>query len=394
MKKIMLLSVLALMLFAGAASAAPDIQISVLNMSQEIQPGGSFTVKVQVANNGDGKAEDIEIYPEVRNPFRIKAGTSPKETVSQMILGEQASGTFHLTVLPRTSSGVYDLKLVATFTYNNKLYKVTKNIAINVEAKPILEVLSTEYPGAFPGDFIDIRLGVKNIGGGLAKNVRVIYENTSSEIRPSSVAVAYLDEILAGSEADIDLNLVIDGEAEAMTYPVKITMLYENEGGTQQPAVIRTIGLVVRSKIELKAFPEGGTIVQGVPSSLTVSIANTGPSTANYLEVVPVQDSFIVTPRRMYIGDLESDDFDTIDLEITAQEAGEHKLSLEFIYKDANNAENRELGEVSFKALTPREAAALQPRSKTPYVLLLIILGGGIWYWRRRKKKQKHGRAS
>ena len=381
-----------LVLFVGMALAAPDIQISVLNVSESVRPGGSFTVKMQLVNNGDATAEEVEMYPEVRTPFRTKAGTSDRETVSQLILGERASGTFHLNVLPRTSSGVYDIKLVAAFKYNDRLFKVTKSVAINVEAKPVLEVVSANYPTTYPGDFLGMKLEIKNIGGGLAKNVRIIYENTSSQIRPSSIAVAYLDELISGDSKEININLMVDGDADAMTYPVEIKILYEDEGGNLQPTVTRTLGIVVESKIELKTFLDSGTATQGVPSTLTISIANTGPNTAKYLEAIPVQNSFEVTPHAIYVGDLESDDFDTLDFKLTAPNAGDQKLSIELVYKDANNVESKELRKVAFKVLTPKEAAAQQPKSRTPYILLAIIIIGGAWYWRRRKKK--HGRAS
>ena len=169
---------------------------------------------------------------------------------------------------------------------------------------------------------------------------------------------------------------------------VNMVVSYEDRDGTSLSTLSRTIGLRIESDIELKTFFDNGRLVQNAPSEIVVSIANTGPNTAQFLEVSPVPTSGIkITPDSIYIGNLESDDFDTAEFEVTSSAVGKQEIQLKLSYKDQFNKEQEVTRKVGINILTAEEAAAYEEKSPVPYVAGIIILAGIAWYWRRRKKK-------
>jgi len=389
MKKAVFLLLLLVASSFAATTAAPSLTISVSNITETIRPGASFTVQVKVQNDGQGTASNVTVVPTTDRPFAIKTGTSSEVSVGSVGLGQIGTANLHLQALPGTPSDVYNLEFVTIYWSNDNQFSITRSTPIRVEANPILEIIEAEYDKINPGDFAEISLKIKNIGSGEARNVRIVYTNVTSSILPAGSAVAHLSSLDPGKTKTVDIPISVSGDAEAGTYALNFEATYEDQAGVIQPLLARAIGVKVDSNIELKTFFESGRVIQGTPSEIVLSIANTGPNTAQYLEVIPVQKrGMSITPASIYVGNVESDDFDTAELTVTSENAGMQDIEITLLYKDHFNQAHEATEKVVVKVLTQKEAAALQPRSYGSYFLLLILIGGGVWYWRRRKKKK------
>lgn len=386
-KLVLLLLILAAVSFAST-TATPSLSISVSNISRTITPGASFAVEIKVQNNGQGTATDVFVEPDIRKPFAIKTGTEEAIDLGSIGLGQIGTAKVHIQVLPGTPSDVYDLDFAVRYKSGTKDFALIRKVSVNVEASPVLEITEAEYGTINPGDHAPLSLTIRNIGSGQARNIRAIYANATGAILPAGSAVAYISTLSPGKSETADIPLSIAGDAEAGAYSVGIQVSYEDEDGILQPTLSRIIGLRIDSDIELKAYYDSGRVVQNMPSNVVVSIANIGPNTAQYLEVVPVSaPSLKVTPGSIYIGNLESDDFDTAEFEVVSENAGAQDLVLTLMYKDQFNQEHEITRTVGITTLTPKQAAAYEQRSYAPLFLLLVLAGAGIWYWRRRKKK-------
>jgi len=389
MKKVMFLLLLLVGMSFAATTATPSLTLTVSNISETVRPGSSFLLQMLVVNNGGGTAKNLTVEPVIAKPFRIKTGTSDVANIGDISLGQSGSAKLYLYVLPDTPGDVYDLDVVTSYNSGNKRFSLTRTVSILIEASPTLEIIDAEYGIIYPGDSATLTLEIRNIGNGKARNIRALYANSSGAILPSGSAVAYVESLEPGKTKMVDIPISIMGDAEAGSYSVNVVVSYEDEDGTPQTELARSIGLGVQSNIELKTYFDNGRVIQNIPSEVVISIANTGPSTAQYLEVMPTSKSgFKVTPEVIYIGNLESDDFDTAEFEITSANAGDQQLELQLVYKDKFNNEQMVTRKIGITALTPKEAAAFEQRSLAPYFLLLILIGVGIWYWRRRKKQK------
>lgn len=388
MKKVLLLLLFLTAASFAATTATPSLTLSVSNITDTIRPGSSFMVQVRVVNNGEGVAGNVSVEPSLTNQFKIKAGTPDQAVLGDMSLGQIATGRLYISVESDTPADVYDIGLMINYMSGKNRFSIKRTIAVNIEAQPTLEIIDAEYEKIYAGDYATLSLTLQNIGNGEARNIRAVYSNATGAILPAGSAVAYIPSLAAGKSVDVEIPLAISGNADAGTYSVNMVVSYEDQDGTPQSVLTRTIGLRIESDIELKTFLDSSTLVQGTPSEIVVSIANTGPNTAQFLEVTPIQaPGMKISPDSIYIGNLESDDFDTAEFDVTSSSAGKQQVQLKLIYKDQFNQEQEVTRKVGVDVLTLEESSALQETSMAPYGFLLIVLAGGAWYWRRRKKK-------
>jgi hypothetical protein len=120
-----------------------------------------------------------------------------------------------------------------------------------------------------------------------------------------------------------------------------------------------------------------------------VSIANTGLTDLRFLSVALLDtDSYkVLSVPRVYLGDLEPDDFETVDYKIYVERPGPLRLNLS--YKDAYNQQYSDSVELTYPIYTKTEAKkyGLLPKSKWPGVMIsLAVVGAIILAWMRRKR--------
>ena len=76
---------------------------------------------------------------------------------------------------------------------------------------------------------------------------------------------------------------------------------------------------------------------------VTVSVSNVAPLDAKFVNLELLDSKYyqVISQKSIYIGDLESDDFDTVEYDIYAKKTKDWKVPLDFLvrYKDAYNNE-------------------------------------------------------
>ncbi|MBU2590256.1 MAG: hypothetical protein KKB39_05845, partial [Nanoarchaeota archaeon] len=88
-----------------------------------------------------------------------------------------------------------------------------------------------------------------------------------------------------------------------------------------------------------------------------------------------------------YIGDVDSDDYETAEFRINMGEE-ETKLVFELDYKDANNIAYGEKMVLPVKLYSPSELG-LKTGSSWVWIIVLLLIVGGYFAWKRHKKKKK-----
>jgi len=116
-------------------------------------------------------------------------------------------------------------------------------------------------------------------------------------------------------------------------------------------------------------------------------------------ELKPSPEYEIISSDVIYVGEVESDDFESVTYKIHASDADDDNvltLRLFLKYKDDYNNEFTSEEEVKVQLFSDEEAKKYGLVPRTSYtgtvILLLIIIGGVVYYiYRRRKKKLANG---
>lgn len=261
-----------------------------------------------------------------------------------------------------------------------------------------------------PGDTIRVSLEIENELGKDTESIIVslqlggLIDPTSgmviSEPAPFAPYGSSTDEVIEelddGDEETVTFNLIALSDAEAGTYKIPVVINYEVAGVPQTPKT-SFIGITVNAEAELDVNYEG-ELIKGQKREIDVRVTNTGLTGVKFLSigVREVEGITIVGMKNIYIGDIESDDFDSADFKIyTKSKAGETiNLPVTLTYRDATNKPQTETVILELTTYSKDEAIKLgliQP-NYTPYYLGGILVLIVLWVVYRKIKKRRRNK--
>ena len=133
--------------------------------------------------------------------------------------------------------------------------------------------------------------------------------------------------------------------------------------------------------------------------TFTLKIVNSGLSDIKFLYVIASDASGMkfLSEKEQYIGDIDSDDFDSVDYNVVVNADASNTISLPvtLTFMDATNKEFTETSSLVLKTYSLKEARELGLVDKpkvTAYVVIFILVVGYIVYRTIRKRKLKKKR--
>lgn len=352
-----------------------------------VQPGKSFDLWLHVKNTSYEVLEDCVLEMAIGYPFSIGAQQTIKElgkiNAHQIVLVK-----YKVSVDPSAGGGTYamDIRLSSGGTVDR-----IATVSIEVKGKnPVVDLVEGNVIRASPGHEVEALLKIKNIGSSVANDIIVKVEEDRTvtsggvvverQIVPLGATSVYVSSLVAGEEADVEMLLGINSEAELRSYFVPINITYydqdRNEFTTTAYLGLKVTAQpeldVVLSKVDPVAFPGGR-------SEMRFDIFNVGGATARYVVVEIRSDSGTIAEPKQFIGTLEADDFDSFRTAITmppALAAGEYSTTIYISYKDQENQ-----GQTLSKSLQFEVVAAQAGSGDSAFnslatgVIIAIVLG-------------------
>ncbi len=250
-----------------------------------------------------------------------------------------------------------------------------------------------------PGKRVSVSIELKNDLDDSVENVGVSLKLDLVPFAPETSSDSVIDKIKSDKSSTFNIGLIANPDAEAGVYKIPIVISYRVPNQTVPVTQTSTISLTVNAKPKLDLSAEGFLLAG--KSQLNVKITNSGLAKARFLEVNMNDGNYkILSPNKVYIGDLNSDDFDSFTLEIYSQNPGTIIVPVNLVYKDFANNEYSEARELTMKVYSTQEAInlGLIQKSNTGLYVGLIILVIILWIvysrvrkWLRNKKKDKGG---
>ena len=277
----------------------------------------------------------------------------------------------------------------------------------------------TTYPEEVsPGDVFDISIEIENIHSFDIENinVRLILTEEKGESNPltgisetnganvpfapyQSSSEKFLDELASDEEEDFTFKLIALPEAKSGIYKIPVEITYYEEG-EESIEDIKTknglISVIVNSEPELKVSLENGAVfIKGRENIFSVKIINSGLADVKfvYLKASEVNGVLFISEREQYIGDIDSDDFDSVEYKVYIEKdisLDNMRIPLLLTFKDATNKEFTETKNVYVDVYTLKEAQENGLVAKPSYT---IYIGVGIvvvlyFIYRIRKKRK------
>jgi hypothetical protein len=247
-----------------------------------------------------------------------------------------------------------------------------------------------------PGGTASIKIELDNKASFNIKNLKVKIDLSSKDLpfAPSqSVTEQIIGELIGNSRTTLIFKVVSIPEAKPDIYKVPLMLEYYDEFG-EKYSTSTLLSLIVGSSPKLEVSTEKQLLIEGQKAQISINVVNSGLSPVKFLTILfkGSADLNLLSSSSSYIGDLDSDDFQTVDVELFTSRNGQVILPLTINFMDANNKQYSQELFLPLQSYTEEEAQALglvkQSNTSTIFIVvfifvLLIILYKIIKKWRK-----------
>ena len=382
------------------------------------EPGGYVEVRFKIENLGKGVAEDaiFELLPEF--PFSLEPGDRATRSVGDIYSRQVAQDAvilyYKLRVAEDAVEGDNEIRLRYSLD-NGYTWATLKPIDIRVQTHDIVLTVEsvTSTPEIIrPGEKANLRIKLKNLADADVKNIKVNLQL----LQPLQTAttLSYLESPFSpvGSSNEktitslssqkfalLDFDLIADADAEAKVYKIPMTITYADKLGKNY-TLTQLTSLVVGDVPDLViSLGESDLKSEGQTGEVNIKFVNKGACQVKFVyTILGESDSYtIVSAKDVYIGNIDSDDYETATFKLYLKEAPDSKvtLPLHVEYTDSSNKNYfRDITlEMPIYSGEELQKFGLQQKSSVwGYVIVVIVIVAGFIVYRKWKKKKKKGK--
>jgi hypothetical protein len=179
---------------------------------------------IDIENIGDGDVENVRVDLVLPDGFEASFGYSDRDTLGTIAASSSKTATFYVDIDESVSEGMYDAELHINYKEadddDNEYKTEILPFVIPIKAKPQFEIVevTTDPAEIRPGDMVNLKITMKNVGGVEAESVSLRAFKESSQpfnFEEKSDFVGKLDKQQQGEAV---LKLTVDKDATAKEY--------------------------------------------------------------------------------------------------------------------------------------------------------------------------------
>ena len=380
------------------------MKVTMLNqMPDPAEPGKYVDVRFKFENNGSKVAKNVEAEILPQYPFTLDPGTSAIKSLGS--INPQQKGDngviikYRLRVDKDALEGQNEIKL--RYKTEDNVWITLPEFKINIQpfdAILLLDKVVSNPEVIKPGEKAILDIRFKNIAEILLKKIRVKIDLSGVPLAPiGSTNEEVIEKIDKNEEATVRFNLIGEPDAQSDIYKVGVVFDYYDGLGNSYTRN-NTIGLIVGSEPDLSVNIDSTTIYQpGKSGSVTIKIVNKDVNEIKFLNVKleESENYSIVSPSEVYVGNIDSDDYETAEFDIFVKNKKEGEIVLPILleYKDANNRPYTDEIKLKLPLYGMSEAkqfGLVKSNGKMGFIIIiLVVVVGLVVYTRWRKGKKK-----
>lgn len=374
-----------------------------------VQPGDEVELKWSVKNTGASTAKSAEFRIVPEYPFSVSAGETEMQAAGDISVYDaekietgETTVKYKLMVDDNAVEGEYQLLLEYRteegISRGNWIELEPFTVSVGGKAtNVIVEKTKTEPELLGPGEEGTVTLTIANKGQSDIEDVKVTMNvDAVPEIAPVGMGnEVIVQKIAAGESLEVFFTILIDPSAEVKIYKVPIELAYQDERGNSYEKTT-DVAIVVDAEPEYVLNVEESEVYAiNQKGNIVVSLSNIGVSEIKYatLTLEPSEEYTVLSTDTTYLGNLESDDYETAQFTIYTNEYVE-ELPLHFVlvYKDAYNKNYEDEMTVTTKLFTGLQARKYGLKEGNGGILFIFLIfagAAGFWYWWRYKRKKE-----
>jgi len=375
MKRMLFVFIAFLFIVVLAEATSISLNVAWQLSSNSTKPGGYTTIYLTVTNTGTD-VQGIEIIPtpgpslSIISGNKIELGDLPATLSQQVAVTVKADENSN-----STTSYVY---IETTYYYSNSQYKKDFYIPITIKGDPKIQIENVNFNGSLePGNNIILTFDLVNEGQGGAKDITVSLSQNSNFISSGSSGEFFIRSLDKYENQKLTVPLTVSPEASIGTTTIPIELSYYDSTRSGNFVDTQQIGAsIVGNYNFIVTLDSQDVIAAGTTGSATVKIANGGNQQAFHLVVNVIKpNNFDITPTTIYVGNLNSDDYDSETLSLVAGQVntGLYPISLNITYDDSFGRTYSQTYPVNIE-ISSRSAYSLAHPVQTPLSLIVIVI--------------------
>lgn len=378
--KVLAVFLVALLVLSVPVLATEALSISWATADETVRPGGQTTIDLTLGNPSlTGAIQYV----------RLSIVAGPHLTVSPDFVDIASLGTLSVQhtavdvkVSPTAVSTTSYVTVKATYSVSSLGgQETTIKIPIKIVREPIFQILNVNLSNvAEPGISTKMSFDLYNSGQGSAKNMFVSIGQNSTVFSSIGSGETYVSNLGPSEIRRLEFPISIKSNTVPGVYSIPVTFKYYDETNSQQVTSQKSIGLEVNGKAQFViTVDELSNFYIGRQGKASISISNAGTGGADFLIL---NASSPYGNKELYIGSLDSDDTETVDItQDLSRASGKYMLDLNLMWKDKFGNSYNETRQMELK---PQYA----PIGGTTIGLIVLVIAAIVGYRFYKKKKK------
>jgi hypothetical protein len=369
-----------------------------------VEPGGIFdlylraeaidddTTKNNIKNLG---VELVESFPF----FSYTRGINELGTLNE---GNIIDFRYRIKVDPDAVEDYNEIRF--KYYSGDKLVAVSPPLEIKVKAADTsLDVseISTEPDRIKQGVASKMTLKIKNTADSVMRDIQVKMNLDSTPITTlNSINEKSLRILERGEVGEVIFDIIANADAVSKAYNIPLNITYEGSDGVKISKNY-AFGLLIGSEPEYLVNLEDSDsgLVKGKSGDVVISLSNTGVGDIKFavLTLLGSKDYDIISNDKVYLGNLESDDYETAEFKIFPKKSGWIELEVLVEYKDAFNGEANRIETLRARVYTNGEAVRYGlvkgGGGVVTFLFYVVVILLAVTFYRNWKKCKDAGKA-
>ena len=380
-----------------------DIAVTLINQEPDpAEPGKYVDVRFKFDNNGSGEARNVivELLPEY--PFSLDAEASAARnigTIQSMQRGDVGIIVkYRLRVDKNAVEGENDLRI----RYKIEGYSWIEPEEFKVDVQTNDAILSVDSvslgkKSLEPGASNTIKIKVSNDADSMLKDIKARLELGGLPFIPlGSTNEKMIYKIDSRESYEFEFELLANPDADSGVYQVPLKIAYSDELGKTY-FKNSTLGFIVGAKPDLSLTLDTTEVYErGKPGNIVVKVVNKGVTNIKFTNVklMPNKDYKILSNGEDYLGNIDSDDYETAEFNIYVENKKDKKIILPIVieYADANNNNYKtdmNLEMPIYSASEAKRFGLVEGNGKVGFFIVILVVVAGLFIYRRWSKGRK-----
>ena len=410
--KILVLFIMIAALIGGAQAAyygeSPRILVTLASQDPDpVEPGKIAELSFKIDNQGAiANNAMVELMPEY--PFTLLPGESALKGIGSLSASQDGERVVFVKYKVKTDQNAVDGNYEVKIRHKSDDYDswvTTDDLIVKVQSKEAIlsvEKFNTVPEVVAPGSKAQLMMILNNQANSILKDIKVVLDLGSSgnEATPFAPVGSTNEKVIsiinAKESVPLEFDVVVDSNAKSQVYKVPLRLQYSDILNKNYSKTL-TVAMIVGGEPDISVYIDSTTLyTAGKTGEVTVKLVNKGLTDIKFLNVnlEKAQGYKVLSPLSVYIGNIDSDDYETVDFKVNADKTSKDKivLPLSIEYKDANNQDYKKKVNLELAIYTESEAKRLglvKGGSASSYIIVIIVavvLFFAYRFWKRRKK--------